>query len=92
VHGRFFAEVADDIAKNPDDLPMPDFELLRRHRKHVRWAIVAYLHLGQLLKSKPKAYPGMKSVIDVLKKASGDSHVRKRVSRDVDEVLALLDP
>jgi hypothetical protein len=34
----------------------------------------------------------MKSVIDVLKKASGDSHVRKRVSRDVDEVLALLDP
>jgi hypothetical protein len=92
VHGRFFAEVADDIARDPDDLPSPDFELLHRHRERVRWAIVAYLHLAQVLKSNPKAYPGMKSVIDVLKKASGDSQVRKRVIRDVDEVLALLDP
>jgi hypothetical protein len=89
VHGRFFAELADEIA-NPNDLPRPHFELLARHRELVRWAIAAYFHLAQLIKNEPGKYPGKKSVVEVLNQASGNSRIHEKVNRDVDEVLDLL--
>ncbi len=90
VHGAFFAQIARDSKDAFNNLPIPDFNLLYQQKEYVRWALVAYLHLAQLVKSKPAPYGGATKVIRVLENSIIDMELRKKVLADVEKVLSLL--
>ena len=69
MHGSFFAKIAKESKRAFNNLPVPDFKLLQTHKYYVRWALVAYLHLAQVMKTQPKRFEQAKNVMGALEQA-----------------------
>jgi hypothetical protein len=90
VHGSFFAQIAKDSKRAYSGLPSPDFGSLYQQKEYVRWALVAYMHLAEVIRIQPESYGGLGTVIGMLEKAILDTELRKIAIQDVEEVLSLL--
>ena len=88
VHGSFFAQIARDSKTAYNNLPAPDFGLLYKQKECVRWSLVAYLHLAQLVKSQSVSYVGIETTLSLLEKSIIDIELRKKVLTDVETVLS----
>lgn len=90
VHGSFFAEIAKQTRKTDGDLPIPDYELLYKHKEYARWALAAYLRLALSLKSEPKRYAGCRNVMDALERAIIDVDLRRQIVLEAETVWSVL--
>src|SRR3989344_8411629 len=84
VHGSFFLQIAKDSPKANNNIPVPDFGLLYRHKEYVRFALVAYLNLARVFKSENSSVMGM------LEQAVIDIDLRKKITQETEKVFALM--
>lgn len=94
IHGAFFAEVGKD-AKKEDKvtaLPLPNFDLLSKHKNYVRIALLAYLNLAMAIKKSKIAWDkkGIKRTIDLLEEAIIDLSLRKEVEFETRQLFKLI--
>lgn len=90
VHGSFFAKIAKESKRAFNNLPTPDFKLLITHKYYVRWALVAYLHLAQVMKTQPKRFWQAKNVMGALERAIIDVGLRSDLVSEAKNVLNLM--
>lgn len=88
VHGSFFEQIAKESPKAHNNLPLPDFDMLYRHKEYVRIAIVAYLNLAKIIKSN--GIDNVKSVMDALEKAIIDIELRKILISETKKLFDLM--
>lgn len=88
VHGSFFEQIAKESPKAYNNLPLPDFDMLCRHKEYVRIAIVAYLNLAKIIKSN--GIDNVKSVMDALEKAIIDIELRKILISETKKLFDLM--
>lgn len=91
VHGAFFAHIARESQHAFNNLPSPDFNLLYQQRERVRWALVAYLHLANIVKIKADEYEN-KKVIQLLEQAIIDIPLREKLLSETKNIFNLLPP
>jgi hypothetical protein len=89
VHGSFFAHIAKRSKRSFSNLPLPDFNLLYRHKEYVRWALFAYLHLASQIQTEPM-FGRFKTVIDLLEAAIIDVDLRKRLTITTSKLFKLM--
>ncbi len=90
VHGSFFAQIAKDIKKDQTDFPLPDFNFLYKQKEYVRLALVAYLHLANLISQKPAEYGDNKTVMAVLETAVIDIELRNKIIEEISKLFSLM--
>ena len=88
VHGSFFAQIAKGSKTAFNSLPTPDINLLYKQKEYVRWALVAYLHLAQCIKSKPTDFGDAEKVIAVLERAIIDIEFRRKITTEAEKVFS----
>ncbi len=84
VHGSFFLQIAKESPKANNNIPLPDFNLLYKHKEYVRFALVAYLNLARVLKSE-----GM-TVMGSLEQAIMDIRLREKLIKETEKIFALV--
>lgn len=90
VHGSFFAQIAKDSKTANNNLPIPDFGLLYKQKEYVRWALVAYLYLAQLVRLQSAMFGDIKTVINLLEQSIIDIELRKKVLEETEKILSLM--
>lgn len=75
VHGSFFEQIAKESPNAYNNLPIPDFNLLYKHKEYVRIALVAYLNLAKIINLG--GIENVKSVMDALEKSIIDVKLRE---------------
>lgn len=88
VHGSFFSQIAKDTKNANNNLPVPDFNLLYKHKEYVRFSLVAYLNLARAMMSG--SIEGASSVMDALEKAIIDIHLREEIIVETKKIFALM--
>lgn len=88
VHGSFFLQIAKDSPSAHNNTPIPDFNLLYKHKEYVRFALVAYLNLARILKLE--SVERVKSVMEILEQAVIDIKLREKLNKDTEKVFALM--
>ena len=90
VHGSFFAQIAKSGARDFNDLPSPDFNELYKQKEYLRLALVGYLHLAQLIKSKPTDFGNTKNVMRILEQAIIDIALRQKLTAETERIFSLM--
>ena len=90
VHGSFFAQIAKDSKRNHDKMPIPNFDMLYRKKEYVRLALLAYLHLAELVKDNPKLFKNRKTIMNILEEAIIDMDLRKLLIKETKELFSLI--
>ncbi len=85
VHGSFFQQIAKE---SPKEIPIPDFDLLYKHKEYVRFALVAYLNLAKAVKAG--SIKEVKSVIDALERAVIDIKLRQELIDETKKIFSLM--
>ncbi|MFA5793352.1 MAG: hypothetical protein WC897_05855 [Candidatus Gracilibacteria bacterium] len=88
VHGSFFEQIAKESPRAYNNLPIPDFNLLYKHKEYVRLALVAYLNLAKIIKSE--GIDNVKSVMDALEKAIIDIKLRETLTSETKKLFTLM--
>jgi hypothetical protein len=89
VHGSFFSEIAKK--SKSDDIPVPDFNMLYKHKECARWALIGYLYLANITKNDTNKYQG-KNVMQLIEESILNVELRKTISEDVENIFTLLPP
>jgi hypothetical protein len=90
VHGSFFAKIAKDSKRASNNPPLPDFRLLLTHKYYLRWALVAYLHLAQIMRAQPTRFGQIKNVMGTLEQAIINVSLRNDLVLEAKKVLNLM--
>ncbi len=90
VHGSFFLQIAKDSAKADSNIPIPDFDVLYKHKEYVRLALVAYLYLAQCIKKNPTEYKNNSNVMGTLEESIMDIELRKKVVAEIQSLFSLM--
>lgn len=88
VHGSFFKQIAKDSPDAYNNLPVPDFDLLYKHKEYVRLALVAYLNLARVIQSG--GIDGVKSVMDALENAIINIELRAKLTAETEKLFTLM--
>src|SRR3989344_4265565 len=88
VHGSFFEQIAKESPKAYNNLPIPDFSLLYKHKEYVRIALVAYLNLAKKVNSG--SIDNVKSVMDALEKSIIDIKLREKLISETKKFFDLM--
>jgi len=88
VHGSFFEQIAKESPNAYNNLPIPDFNLLYKHKEYVRIAMVAYLNLAKIINSG--GIENVKSVMHALEKSIIDVKLREILIFETKKLLDLM--
>jgi len=88
VHGSFFKQIAKESPSANNNIPIPDFDLLYRHKEYVRMALIAYLHLAQVVRAG--GIEGVTTVMGALEKAIIDVKLREKLNTETQKLFALM--
>ncbi len=88
VHGSFFAKIYKEAKKSPEELPMPDFAILEKHTKNIRYMLVAYLYLNKIIKEGK--LPPFTRVLDAIEAGIIDTSLRCKIQEYTNEIIGLL--
>jgi hypothetical protein len=88
VHGSYFIQIAKDSPNAYNNIPIPDFNLLYKHKEYVRVAVVAYLNLAKIIKDG--GIDGVKSVMDALEQSIIDVNLREKIIKETQILFALM--
>ena len=90
VHGSYFLQIAKESPKAYNNIPIPDFDLLYKHKEYVRLALVTYLNLAKIVRSG--GIDGAKSVMEVLERAIMDVQLREKIIMETKKLFTLMPP
>lgn len=88
VHGSYFLQIAKDSPAAHNNIPMPDFSMLIKHKEYVRFALVGCIYLAKIIKAND--IKGAKSVMDVLEQAIIDVELRNKLNMEVEKIFTLM--
>lgn len=88
VHGSYFIQIAKESPNAFNNIPIPDFHLLYKHKEYVRVAVVAYLNLAKIIKEG--GIDGVKSVMDALEQSIINVPLREKLIKETQELFALM--
>ncbi len=88
VHGSFFLQIAKESPTANNNIPIPDFGLLYKHKEYVRFALVAYLNLAKIVRSVGVA--GITSAMDGLEQAIINIKLREQITAETEKIFALM--
>lgn len=90
MHGSFFKHIAEKSRLSDGGPPLPGFDLLQKHKEYIRWALVAYLKLAMMFRSRPQEFGEAKNVMGALENALIDMALRSRLVAMAEEAMTLL--
>ena len=83
-----FEQIAKESPEAYNNLPIPDFSLLYKHKEYVRVALVAYLNLAKKVNSG--SIDNVKSVMDALEKSNIDIKLREKLISETKKMFDLM--
>jgi|SRR3989338_2210031 len=88
VHGSFFEQIAKESPDAYNNLPVPDFDLLYKHKEYVRLSLAAYMNLARVIGTG--GIEGVKSAMEALEKAIIDTELRGKLIAETEKLFALM--
>lgn len=88
VHGSFFEQIAKESPNAYNNIPIPNFNLLYKHKEYVRVALAAYLNLAKIVNSG--GIDNVKSVMDALEKSIIDIKLREMLISETKKLFDLM--
>lgn len=88
VHGSYFLQIAKDSPDAHNNIPIPDFKLLYKHKEYVRLALISYLNLAKIV--RVGGIEEVTTVMDALEQAIIDTKLREKLTAETQKLFALM--
>lgn len=88
IHGSFFHQIARDSQSVDNNIPVPDFDLLKRQKEYVRYALVAYLNLTRVINKIDNR--STNTVINLIEEAIIDYAIRDKIIDETKRIFEFM--